>query len=103
MKYAVVKLQGKQYKLVEGEKITVDLMEVEVDKTFDAEEVLLIVDGDKEKIGTPTVKGAKVTLKVLENGRGAKLRVFKYKSKSKYRRTRGHRQSQTNLEVLKIA
>jgi large subunit ribosomal protein L21 len=102
MKYAVIKLQGKQYKLTEGEQLTVDLLDVEDGKTFDVDEVLLVVEDGKENIGTPLVKGAKVTLKALESGKGEKIRVFKYKSKSKYRKTIGHRQKQTTVQVEKI-
>ncbi len=103
MKYAVIALQGKQYKVSEGDKLTIDLLEEkEVDKTFDVTDVLLLSDNGKVSVGTPTLKN-KVTLKVLEHGKDAKLRVFKYKSKSKYRKTIGHRQRITNLEVISIA
>lgn len=103
MKYAVIKLQGKQYKLTEGEQLTVDLLDIEPGKTFDVTEVLLVAGEAKEKIGQPLVKDAKVTLKVIESGKGDKLRVFKYKSKSRYRKTLGHRQQQTTVQVERIS
>jgi large subunit ribosomal protein L21 len=103
MKYAVIKLQGKQYKLTEGEKLTVDFLDKPAEEVFAAQEVLLMVDGQKQQVGTPTVKGAEVKLKVLESGKGEKIRVFKYKAKSKYRKTIGHRQKQTNVEVVSIS
>lgn len=102
MKYAVIALQGKQYKVSEGDKLTVDLLDREVGKTFDVSDVLLLNDEGKITVGTPLVEKAKVTLKVLENGKDAKLLVGKYKSKSKYRKVIGHRQRITNLEVVKI-
>jgi large subunit ribosomal protein L21 len=62
----------------------------------------LVVDGEKCQIGQPLVKGAKVEIKVEGDLRGEKIRVFKYKSKSRYRRTQGHRQDQSTLTVVKI-
>ncbi|MDO5561156.1 MAG: 50S ribosomal protein L21 [bacterium] len=102
MKYAVIALQGKQYKVSEGDKLTVDLLDQEVGKTFDVSDVLLLNDEGKITVGTPLVEKAKVTLKVLESGKDEKLLVGKYKSKSKYRKVIGHRQRITNLEVVKI-
>ncbi len=102
MKYAVIALQGKQYRVSEGDKITVDLLDQVAEENFVVTDVLLVNNEGKIEVGTPLVK-AKVTLKVLEHGKDAKLRVFKYKSKSKYRKTIGHRQNITNLEVVSIA
>jgi large subunit ribosomal protein L21 len=103
MKYAIIQLQGKQYKVEEGQVFTVDQVATEPGKTFEVSDVLLTSDGQKVAVGTPLVKNAKVTLKVVETGKDAKLVVFKYKSKSKYRKTIGHRQRISNLEVVKIA
>lgn len=102
MKYAVIQLQGKQYQVSVGETLTVDRLDVEVGQTLDIKDVLLMVDGENVTVGQPLVKDASVQLKVLEHGRGDKIRVFKYKSKSRYRRTLGHRQNLTNLEVIAI-
>lgn len=102
MKYAVIQLQGKQYQVSVGETLTVDRLDAEVGQTLDIKDVLLMVDGENVTIGQPLVKDASVKLKVLEHGRGDKIRVFKYKSKSRYRRTLGHRQDLTNLEVVAI-
>ena len=63
---------------------------------------VLLVSGDSVKIGQPTVAGAKVTGKVLEQGKGAKIRIFKYKAKSNYRRRQGHRQPFTKVQIEKI-
>jgi large subunit ribosomal protein L21 len=102
MKYAVIQLQGKQYRVAEGQTLTVDRVATEPGQTFDTSDVLLLSDGKKVSVGTPLVKGSKVTLKVLETGKDEKVVVFKYKSKSKYRKTIGHRQRISNLEVVKI-
>jgi large subunit ribosomal protein L21 len=100
---AIIQLQGKQFNVSEGDIIVVDRLEDESKKKIDVTDVLLITDGKKTDVGTPVIKGAKVTLDVLEHGKGDKIRVFKYKSKSKYRKTYGHRQHQTTLKVAKIA
>jgi large subunit ribosomal protein L21 len=102
MTYAVIALQGKQYKVEQGQVLTVDLLERKVGEKMEVSDVLLVSDGKKVKVGTPLVEGAKVTLKVLESGKDEKLRVFKYKAKSKYRKTIGHRQSISNVEVTEI-
>lgn len=100
---AIIQLQGKQFNVSEGDIIVVDRLEDESKKKIDVTDVLLITDDKKTDVGTPIVKGAKVTLDVIEHGKGDKIRVFKYKSKSKYRKTIGHRQYQTTLKVVKIA
>ncbi|MFI3260228.1 MAG: 50S ribosomal protein L21 [bacterium] len=95
---AIFKTGGKQYLVSEGDKIYVEKLEVEAgaDVTFD--EVLLVGD----KTGVPFVKGATVVCTVVKNGRAKKIKVFKYKAKKKYRKTQGHRQPYTCLEVKKI-
>ncbi len=103
MKYAVIQLQGKQYRVQEGDVLTIDRWDAEADKSVDVSDVLLLADGEQVQVGTPVVTGVKVTLEVLEHGMDEKLRVFKYKSKSKYRKTHGHRQRVTNVKVAKIA
>lgn len=100
MKYAVVEIKGKQYKIEENSEILVHRM---AEKEKIEARVLLIADGEKTKIGTPEVKGAKIELKKLENEKGKKIHVFKYKSKSKYRRTIGSRPEFTRIAVGKIS
>ncbi len=102
-KYAVIQLQGKQFRVSEADQLVVDRVTTEVGKTFDISEVLMVVDGDARQVGQPLVAGAKVQLKVIEHDRADKIRVFKYKSKSRYRRTMGHRQEQSTVAVVKIA
>lgn len=99
--YAIIKTGGKQYCVEEGKVITIEKLDVEAGAEVVFDEVLL-VSGDSVKIGQPTVAGAKVTGKVLEQGKGAKIRIFKYKAKSNYRRRQGHRQPFTKVQIEKI-
>lgn len=101
-KFAIIQLQGKQYTVHTGDTLVVDRMELEEGKTVTIKDVLLTHD-TSTTVGTPTVNGASVTLKAVSHDKGDKIRVFKYKSKSRYRKTYGHRQHQTTLEVTKIA
>lgn len=99
--YAIIKTGGKQYCVEEGKVITIEKLDVEAGAEVAFDEVLL-VSGDSVKIGQPTVAGAKVTGKVLEQGKSAKIRIFKYKAKSNYRRRQGHRQPFTKVQIEKI-
>ena len=99
--YAIIKTGGKQYGVEEGKVITIEKLEAQQGEEVTFEEVLL-VSGDAVKIGQPTVAGAKVTAKVLEQGKEAKIRIFKYKAKSNYRRRQGHRQPFTKVQIEKI-
>lgn len=99
MKYAIVEDGGKQYKAVEGGIIEVDLFPSEIDEQIDMELVLLVNDGEKVTVGTPTVPGAKVTTTVLAHIKGPKVSVFKYKDKKRIRVRTGHRQKYTQLRV----
>ena len=99
--YAIIKTGGKQYCVEEGKVITIEKLDVEAGAEVAFDEVLL-VSGDSVKIGQPTVAGANVTGKVLEQGKGAKIRIFKYKAKSNYRRRQGHRQPFTKVQIEKI-
>lgn len=98
MKYAVIKTGGKQYKVTEGQIIEVEKLDSD-GKSFVFEEVLLVVDGDKVELGMPTVSGMKVYADVIEEVKGDKIEVFKYKSKSRYRKHTGHRQKYTQLKI----
>ena len=99
--YAIIKTGGKQYCVEEGKKISVEKIDAQVGEEVCFDEVLL-VSGDETKVGQPTVAGAKVTAKVVEHGKGSKIRIFKYKAKSNYRRRQGHRQPYTVVEIEKI-
>ena len=102
--FAVIKTGGKQYLVREGQEFKVEKLELEAGATFELD-ALLITDeeGTKVSVGTPTVSGAKVTVKVIEEGRAKKVPVIKYKPKSRYRRNVGHRQPFTKIKIEKIA
>jgi large subunit ribosomal protein L21 len=102
MKYAVIAISGTQYQIEENQKITVDFLDLKEEEKSSTDQVLLTVDGDKVKIGTPTVKDASVEFKIVKNFQGEKLKVFKYKSKSRYRKTTGFRAQLTEVEITKI-
>lgn len=100
--WAVIRTGGKQYKVKEGETLEVEKLDVEKDKTISFDEVLLI-GGDKITVGTPLVAKAKVSAKVIEDLiKDKKIRVVKFKSKSKYMRTNGHRHQRTKIQIEKI-
>lgn len=99
---AIIQTGGKQYLVKKGDKIQVEKLSGEAGSTVNFDQVLLTSNGTDVNLGKPFVSGAKVEGKVLKQGRGEKVRVFKYKAKSKYRRTIGHRQSFTEVEITKI-
>lgn len=99
---AVVEIGGKQYTVENNTSFVVDRQHVEVGKTIEVP-AMLIADDKSTKIGTPTIDGSKVTLKVEEHFKGDKIRVFKIKSKKRYMRTQGFRPYQTRLTVTAIA
>ena len=100
MTKAVVKVGGKQYLVAEKETLLVDrLPEGTKELTLDA---LLVIDGDKTTVGTPTVKGASVKAKVIEEVKGDKLRVIRYKAKKRVHKEMGHRQKYSKIEISSI-
>jgi len=103
MKYAIVISGGKQYKAVPGATIEVDRLPLEVGEEVELDNVLLISDGKKVKIGKPAVKGAKVKTTVVSQFKAPKIVVFKYTAKNRYRVKSGHRQQYTRLQVDEIS
>ena len=101
--YAVVKTGGKQYRVSAGEKLKIEQIAAEVGQEILLEEVLLVADGDALKMGTPLVAGAKVTARVLKHGRGDKVHIYKMRRRKHYRKSQGHRQNYTEIEILGIA
>jgi len=99
--YAIIETGGKQIKVAAGEVIYVEKLDVAEGENFVFDKVLL-VGGEKAKVGVPYVKGATVTAKVLKQGKGRKLKVFTYKAKTNVKRMLGHRQPYTALEVVEI-
>ena len=99
--YAIVKTGGKQYRVEAGDTIHVDKLEVGVGDKITLDQVLL-VGGDGVKVGEPTVADAQVLGTVVGQERDRKIRVFKYKRRKHYRRTRGHRQPLTTLRIEEV-
>ena len=100
--YAIVRSGGKQYRVEPEQLIDVDSLPAEVGSTVEMTDVLLIAGNGAVKIGQPVLEGARIIAEVVEQGRGPKIIVFKYKPKTRYRRRRGHRQGYTRLVVRQI-
>lgn len=100
--FAVIKTGGKQYKVAEGDVLSIEKVKNEDGKLV-FENVLLAGEGDDLKIGEPLISGAKVEAKVLEDGKGDKKMVFRYKSKTRQRKKKGHRQPYTKVQITKIS
>ncbi len=100
--YAVIKTGGKQYRVTKGDIIFIEKLNVEADSTYTFDTVLAIGDEGKVKTGTPTVAGAKVSGKVVKNGKGKKLNILTYKPKKGSMRRMGHRQPYTKIEITEI-
>lgn len=101
--YAIIETGGKQYRVSEGDVLSVEKLAVEEGQTVEFDRVLTVVKDGEAMIGTPLVAGAKVSGQVVEHGRGKKILVFKYKAKSNYRRRQGHRQPFTKVRIESIA
>lgn len=101
-KFAVIQTGGKQYKVSAGQKIKIEKIDAEKGAKFVFDKVLLEANGSDIKIGTPHVSGAKVEGEVVKQSRDKKKIVFKYHSKARYRKKKGHRQSYTEVEIKKI-
>ena len=100
---AVIVTGGKQYTVAEGDVLFIEKLNAEQDATVKFEQVLAVLDGENSKIGAPVVEGAAVEAKVVKNGKGTKLTVFKYKPKKNEKKKMGHRQPYTKVEITKIA
>jgi large subunit ribosomal protein L21 len=101
--YAVIATGGKQYRVSEGETIQVEKLGADPGATVTFDEVLLVGNGADVKVGTPVLPGAKVTAQVVENGRGEKLLIYKYRRRKGYRRKTGHRQPFTAVKITGIS
>jgi len=98
--YAIIATGGKQYKVSEGDTIYIEKLDTEVGEvvTFP----VLMLCGESVEVGNPYIEGACVTGKILQQGRGQKIRILKYKSKKNYRRKAGHRQPFTKVEITGV-
>ena len=100
---AVIVTGGKQYTVAEGDVLYIEKLNVEAESTVKFDQVLAVLDGESSKIGAPTVAGAVVEAKVVKNGKGKKLVIFKYKPKKGEKKKIGHRQPYTKVKITKIA
>ena len=100
--YAIIEACGRQYKVQEGETVYFEKLNKEEGEKVSFEKVVLVSDEGKIQVGNPYVTGCKVEGKVISNGRGKKILVFKYKPKKNERKTRGHRQDYTKVEITSI-
>jgi large subunit ribosomal protein L21 len=101
-RYAIIATGGKQYRVTVGDVITVERLDAEAGSSVTIDDVLLIGGDGSTRIGTPLVEGASVSADVVDNLRGEKIIVFKYKPKKRYRRRTGHRQALTRLAITGI-
>ena len=101
MSYAVIKIGGKQYRVSKGDTLDIEKLDVEEGKAITFDEVLLVVDGEKVKLGSPKVK-AKVKAKVVSQFRGEKIKVGRYRRRKRHHKVMGHRQYLTKVEITGI-
>ena len=97
--YAVIKTGGKQYKVSAGEKLKIESIVADVGSEIVLDQVLLVADGEKVTAGTPLVPGAAVKATVVSHGRGEKIEIFKMRRRKHYRKTQGHRQNYTEIQI----
>src|SRR5699024_5379824 len=96
---AIIVTGGKQYKVAEGDTLFIEKLEAEAGQEIVFDQVLAILDGDNATFGAPAVEGASVTATVVKNGKGKKVRIFKYAPKKGYRKRQGHRQPYTKVQI----
>ena len=100
--YAIIESCGKQYKVAEGDVVFFEKLDAEEGKKVTFDNVVFVSDEGKIQVGNPYVKGVKVEGKVVSHGKAKKILVYKYKAKKNYRRTQGHRQPYTKVEITNI-
>lgn len=101
-KFAVIETGGKQYRVGLDSTIKVEKLPVDEGGDFVFDKILLIADGDKVTVGTPYIEGAKIEGTVTKQGRNKKQIVFKYHSKTRYRKKKGHRQPHSEVKIKKV-
>jgi large subunit ribosomal protein L21 len=103
MMYAVIRTGGKQYRVKQGDYLSVERLAGEVGETLTFNDVLAVGEGEALKLGAPLLEGASVTATIIQQARAKKIIVFKFKRRKNYKRTRGHRQYFTRLKIAEIA
>ena len=101
--YAVFKTGGKQYRAATGDILKIEKLDAEKGATVELDQVLMVGEGEKVKVGSPYLKGGKVTATVVEHGRGEKIQVIKFKRRKHHMKRMGHRQDYTRIEITGIA
>ncbi|MCL2356702.1 MAG: 50S ribosomal protein L21 [Defluviitaleaceae bacterium] len=101
--YAIIETGGKQYKVKEGDEITVELLGAEAGSKYTFDRVLGVFDENTATFGTPHVSGATVTAEVLGDGKAKKVIVYKYKAKKGFHKKKGHRQPFTRIKIVSVA
>jgi large subunit ribosomal protein L21 len=101
--YAVIVTGGKQYRVMEGEVLRVELLDAEAGSEISFEQVLLLGDGEKITVGAPNVAGAKVTANIKGHGRADKIRIVKFRRRKHHRKQMGHRQHYTEIQITGIS
>ncbi len=101
--YAVIRTGGKQYPVRQGQTVDVEKLDAAAGSEVTLDDVVLVNDGKKTKVGQPTVKGAKVTAEVVDHDQGPKVRMFKRKRRKAHKRFKGHRQPYTRLQITNVA
>lgn len=100
--YAIIGTGGKQYKVAEGDVISIEKLGLESGEAVTFDQVFAVSNGSELQVGAPIVEGATVVGTVLANGRGKKIKIFKYNAKKGYRKRQGHRQSFTSVKIDSI-
>lgn len=101
--YAVFKTGGKQYRATTGDILKIEKLDAEKGATVELDQVLMVGEGEKVKIGSPFLKGGKVTAMVVDHGRGEKVKILKFKRRKQHMKRMGHRQDYTQIEITGIA
>lgn len=100
--YAIIQTGGKQYRVTEGDVVSIEKLDVNEGEAVEFDQVLTVVKDGAVTVGKPVISGAKVSATVVAQGKGKKILVFKYKAKSNYRKRQGHRQPFTKVKIEKI-
>ena len=101
--YAVFATGGKQYRATTGDILKIEKLDVEKGATVELDQVLMVGEGEDVKVGTPYLKGGKVTATVVDQGRGKKVKIIKFKRRKHHMKQMGHRQDYTQIEITGIA
>lgn len=100
--FAVIRTGGKQYRVTEGQYLKIENLGIEVGDSITFDQVLLTSDGENLSVGKPYIAGTSVTAEVISNGRAKKVMIIKFKRRQNYRRTKGHRQEYSEVQIKSI-